>query len=176
MPPNHPQPYDPFRHFNPELWTASKKAHITLFTIGSLLVLPAVYALFMMVMLLTEGFGFGPADIDTETFFGIASVAASTSSGTLAWSALGFLFFKRADARWRRVCWNICAVYGWIGLMSSLGWFIYLIQKVNFSPHGTWDAIFFFGCFLLIILSALACIMSGRRHASAAKRFLQASN
>ncbi|MEP4079681.1 hypothetical protein [Haloferula sp.] len=170
---NPPHQIDPFRHFNPQLWIDSKKAHITLFSIGSLLVIPAVYSLFTMAMFLSRGFGFGVSDMDSRLLLGIISIGGTVSTGTLAWSALGFLFFKRADSRWQRISWNLCTLYGWIGTISYLGWFIFLIQEADINFDGSWGVVFFFAIFLFIILSAAACIIYGRRHASSAKKFLQ---
>jgi hypothetical protein len=159
--PHLPQ-YSPFDHLKPELWNQSKAAHITLFTIGTILMIPAAYALVAIAIFMTMWDSFGTS-LEAEQLLGFVTGMASTCTGGLAWCALGLLFFKRADARWQRFCWAACAVFGFIATPCAMGWWIFVGSEVP-SPSDDPDILWLHGIFLFLVLTAFACATFGVRY------------
>ncbi|BCX49756.1 hypothetical protein HAHE_36640 [Haloferula helveola] len=170
-PPDNPQAQylaqSPFRHLRPELWERSKVAHITLVSIGTLLLLPAAYVFFGMFIFITFVGGMGGSSwggMDAETIFLMISAVGSAGFGVLAWSALGFLFFKRNDARWQRACWIFSAIFGGFTTPCAIGWLIYI---GNQSPSGE-EIVWVLLVFLIFLAVALSTLVLGMRYARAA--------
>lgn len=167
-----PTGIDPFRHLEPGLWIASKRAHITLFTIGSLLVAPALYPFVVLAVVSASGYGFGPSDLDTEGGLMLISFALSSCAGILAWTALGILFFKRADARWQRACWRVTAVFGWISTACTIGWLIFALNEL--FPHSNygWPEFTAIAILLLVLGTSMASAVCGHRFSRSASAYL----
>lgn len=163
LPPNFHSPFD---HLVPELWKRSKVSHITLFSAGTLLMIPGMYGLFAFVMLVSM-WDMLSSSIGPKEMLGLISALASICTGCLAWCALGILFFKRADVRWQRWCWSLCAIYGFIATPSSIGWWYSAGQEMP-SPAAEPAVLWAHLIFLFIFLVSVACAAWGVSHAKRA--------
>ncbi|MGB1129347.1 MAG: hypothetical protein ACPG4K_04805 [Haloferula sp.] len=168
-----PQTYSPFEHLHPELWTRSKVSHITLFSIGTLLMIPGLYGLFAFAMLVTM-WGMFASSLDAEEMLGIGSALASVCFGGIAWSGLGLLFFKRADVRWQRICWIMVVIFGFVCAPSAVGWWISAAQElpsVEDEPGVLWAH----AIFLFITATSVGSITFGLQNSARAKRVRNAA-
>lgn len=172
MNPEPPVPsYSPFSHLRPELWERSKIAHIVLFVVGTLLMIPAVYALIAVAIFMTMWGSFNSM-LDGQEILGFVTGMASTCTGGLAWCSLGLLFFKRADARWQRFCWAVCSVFGFVAAPSTVGWWIYAASEFP-TPSEEPDILWAHGIFLLLFIIAVICAALGLRYARHAGKELR---
>lgn len=154
----------PFDHLRPTLWRASKVAHITLVSLGSLMLLPAGL---VMLALANAFFMFGRGSIPSEVWLPLISAVGSTCLGVLAWAALSLLFFKRNDARWQRVCWGFCAAFGIVATPCIVGWIVWMSGE-GLPSDAAWVYLIFLG----MLATAIASISCGCRFSLAAARAL----
>ncbi|MEM9237538.1 MAG: hypothetical protein AAGB14_12225 [Verrucomicrobiota bacterium] len=166
-----PQPQDPFAHLDAAMWRVTRGMHIFLFILGTLLVFPASYGFFALIFFTRSGL----SSNDPEETLGIVSFSIIASSGILAWSGLGTLFFKRHDLRWHLIVWRSCTVFGIVGFLPSLAWYAHLSE---FAPsarnYSIWPALIYHGLFWLIFTSSLMALVCGLRYARLAKGKLKA--
>ncbi|MCH7225953.1 hypothetical protein [Haloferula sp. A504] len=161
----------PFDHLRPSLWRASKVAHITLVSLGTIMLLPAGLVMFGLIQFfiyfggMSAG-GFG--GMGSEEMLAMGSAVVSSSFGVLAWSALSMLFFKRNDARWQRICWAICGVFGTIASPCILGWIAW-ISSEGAGVDESWLFLIFWSMFGVALASAIV----GFRYSASAHRALQ---
>lgn len=153
-----PTPPDTFHQFDLSLWKRSKIAHITLVSIGTLLMIPACFVLVSIAIAIQRGM----YPLIGEFFLHfLAAIAATTSCG-FAWCALCLLFFKRCDAQWQRISWTICAISGYITFPATLLWIGTMIKESGNPMHPTllaWMLLLFF-----ILGIAIVCILLGHRY------------
>jgi hypothetical protein len=134
-----------FNHLRPSLWRRSKVAHIVLFSLGSLMLLPAcgvMIAFYQMQQYFGSSGLAGMKDLEAFAFF---SMIGSSCLGIVAWAAMGLLFFKRTDARWQRICWRCCSIFGWVATPSLIVMFVFAIDEG--LPSEAW--------WLFLILAAM---------------------
>jgi MFS family permease len=104
----------------------------------------------------------------SEEMLAVGSAVVSSSFGVLAWSALSMLFFKRNDARWQRICWAICGVFGVIASPCILGWIAWISSEGAGSGE-SWIFLIFWSMFGVALASAIV----GFRYSASAHRALQ---
>jgi MFS family permease len=105
------------------------------------------------------GFG-GPPD---EVFLPMITAVGSTCLGVLAWAALSMLFFKRNDARWQRICWAFCAVFGLVAAPCLVGWIVWMADE-GLPSEAAWVYLIF----LAMLGVAITCLIFGIRFSRAA--------
>jgi hypothetical protein len=104
---------------DPMLWKKTRVTHLVLFTLGSLLLFPSALVAYFSMMLMRHG-GIG----HTGTLINpIHAAIAGTGCGVLAWSALGLLFFKRADPGFHLVAWSSVILFS---LVAGSGCYVWL--------------------------------------------------
>ncbi len=160
----------PFDHLRPTLWRASKVAHITLVSLGSLMLLPAglvMLALVQFFLIFGSGGMGGTSGMPGGAVFAMISAVGSTCLGVLAWAALSLLFFKRNDARWQRVCWGFCAAFGIVATPCIVGWMVWMSGE-GLPSDAAWVYLIFLG----MLATAIASISCGCRFSLAAARAL----
>ncbi len=156
-----------FANLDDSLWRETKSFHTTMFSIGTLLVLPGIGISYLAGIGLSQGQG------DPHLIAAALATLVSTTLGGFAWVALGLLFFKRADLLWQRACWCICSTFGWVTLPSLIGVLIYLMNDA--APMGD-ETILFFALVALIFGTALAAAVHGMHHARRAAEAIRASS
>lgn len=158
----------PFDHLRPTLWRASKAVHITLVSLGTLMLLPGTLVMLAMVQLFVVfgGGGFGGAP--DEIMLPLITAVGSTCFGVFAWAALSLLFFKRNDARWQRVCWAICAIFGVVASPCIAGWIVWIAGEGVPAEIG-----WIYLIFLAMLGISIACIIFGIRFSRAAAAALK---
>jgi len=104
---------------DPMLWKKTRVTHLVLFTLGSLLLVPSALVAYCSVLLMQHG-GIGHAGTLVDP---IHAAIAGTGCGVLAWSALGLLFFKRADPGFHLVAWLGVILFS---LVAGFGCYVWL--------------------------------------------------
>ena len=162
-----PEP-TPFDHLRPSLWRASKVAHITLVSLGTVMLIPAAYVMIALVVVISFNGGFPGSGVGNEEMLLLITAVGSTSIGVLAWCALSLLFFKRNDARWQRICWAMTAVFGVVASPCIIGWIVWLSDRG--LPGEAW---WVYLIFIAMLGVAVACLVVGARFSIAAKDALR---
>lgn len=156
-----PYSTSPFHHLDPNIWKATKSAHITLTVIGTLLLAPAALVLAVFwSSLQSNHLSFGGDEIMM-----VGSAMIGTISGGFAWCALCLLYFKRSDLRWQRIAWSTCAIFGYLSTPCIIGWIVWLLSN---EPNSGGFFLLLFGIFI----SSVACMVLGHQNARLATRFL----
>ena len=109
-------------HFSlpdPDLARATRTGHLVLFSIASLLVLPAAVVFFVVGAALTDGI---LGSISGEDALLLLTAAIPSFSGTLAWIALGLLLTKPTYPRWHLKCWKFVLAFGISAIPCCLFW------------------------------------------------------
>lgn len=165
-----PEP-SPFDHLRPSLWEDSKVAHITLVSLGGLMLLPAALVMFVFVqafLVFGRGGMGGMGGIPDEAMLALITAVGSTCVGVIAWTALCLLLFKRTDARWQRICWGFCAVFGIVASPCIAGWMIWIAGEGVPNDDG-----WIYLIFLLMLGIAIASLVFGVRFSRAAAKALR---
>ena len=145
-----------FPYLEPELWERSRTLHIVLFVLGTLMLAPAALAVWGAWMMLE----FEAAN-DTSGVLAVITATLGSGLGVFAWTAMGLLLMKRHDARWQRVCWNICAAFGGFNSLACLGWIIALVAE-----NGP-DALIML--MIALMLASIVALAGGIHHGRAAR-------
>lgn len=111
--------HNPFPMLDPELRRRTRRSHIALFTLGSLLIIPAAFVLYLFGFIVKEG---DLMNIGMEHLGMILSAVIPSLTGSLAWTALGILLMRPAYPSWHRVCWSFVELFGITTIPCSILW------------------------------------------------------
>lgn len=114
---------------DPDLARQTRVGHLILFVAGTLLVLPAAFATYILgVIIFDSSMGsLSGDDLTIALSAGIPSVA-----GVLAWAALGLLLTKPAYPKWHLACWSLVLFFGLCAVPCCLCW----LSQVHSVPPG----------------------------------------
>jgi hypothetical protein len=158
-----------FPFLDPVLARKTRPWHLALFTIATLLVLPAGYVFVVVIMLTLDG-GFGHISRNDGAM--IFSAAIPSATGILAWAALGMLMMKPAHPRWHLVCWPFVMLFGISAVPGCIYWMVEVLSP-HFSGLGLNNL---FGWIVMTALAAALVSMAvGLRNFLLARRSLAAA-
>lgn len=143
---------------DPDLRHRTRGSHITLFTLGCFLTLPALAVFYILVVALDSGVG----SMSLQEGSLMVSAVLSSSLGVFAWAALGLLLTKPADPKWHATVWCLVIAFASVTLPSCVLWL--------FSPMGA-DAL---GPILVpVFIIAAASLAYGCRNLQMARHSLR---
>lgn len=123
-------------HLDPDLARQTRVGHLILFVAGTLLVLPASFAAYIMGVIVFDS---SMGSLSGEDLTMVLSAGIPSIAGVLAWAALGLLLTKPAFPKWHLACWSLVLFFGLCAFPCCLCW----LSKEN-SPDSwlTWIAVF----------------------------------
>jgi hypothetical protein len=150
-------------HFSPpdpNLARATRTGHLVLFSVASLLVLPAALVFFVVGAALTNGI---LGSVSGKDVLLLLTAAIPSISGTLAWIALGLLLTRPAYPRWHVACWKFVLAFGVSAIPCCLCW---LLRVSDVVVGGVaWVTVF-------ALLAAIAAIAVASRNLRLARESL----
>ena len=148
-----------FHGLDPALSKATRSTHIALVTIGTILMVPALFVIGL----------FGTVMLDSPTvllrgeyFWAAFTAVAGSTTGGIAWCALCLLLFKSTNPWWHRAIWPLCALFGAVTIPSALPW----LMASNWDIEVSWIPF----TLILALISAIFCLIIGFRFTRLAHR------
>ncbi|WP_035601067.1 hypothetical protein [Haloferula sp. BvORR071] len=104
---------------DPSLAQKTRGSHLVLFTIGCFLMLPAAAVFALMAMAMEEGAIF---NLNGEELGLVFTAALTSTTGVLAWAALGLLLTKPARPKWHFAAWSLVLSFGIFSVPACIYW------------------------------------------------------